>query len=327
MEVIEFGELEPPTPGPGEVRVRVGASALNHLDLWVRRGLPEEIPLPHVGGSDIAGVVERLGAGVEGIELGTRVVVDPAVHYGWYDDPVKSPPFRMLGEHRWGGFAELAVVPADNLLALPDDMAFETAAAASLVFVTAWHALVGRARLRSGERVLVTGGSGGVSTAAVQIAKHLGAEAYVVTSGPENAERVRALGADRVFDRLEGPFGRRLWKETAKQGVHVVLDSVGEALWPDLVRALAPYGRLVTYGATTGPTGKTSIPHVFWRQLSILGSTMGTPEEFRDVMRLVFSGALTPVIHDVLPLFDVRRGHELLETKSVFGKLVVVPQS
>jgi len=324
--VIEFGELDAPIPGPGEVRVQVRASALNHLDLWVRRGLPEEIPLPHVGGSDIAGVVESLGAGVEGVQVGARVVVDPAVHYEWYDDPMASPPFRMLGEHRWGGFAELVVVPEANLLLLPDETTFETAAAASLVFVTAWHALVGRARLRAGERVLITGGSGGVSTAALQVAKHLGAEVYVVTSGRENSDRVRSLGADHVFDRLEGEFGKALWKMTGRQGVDVVLDSVGEVLWPDLVRALAPYGRLVTYGATTGPTGKTSIPHVFWRQLSILGSTMGTPQEFREVMRLVFSGHLAPVIQEVLPLCDVRRGHELLEAKSVFGKLVVVPE-
>lgn len=324
-DVLEYGDLPAPDPGPGEVRVRVHAASLNHLDLWVRRGLPERIPLPHVGGADLAGVVERTGPGVEPSMLGSRVVVDPAIDYRWYLDPRGARPFRMLGEHRWGGFAEFAVVPAANLVVLPDAVSFETAAAAGLVFVTAWHALVGRARLQAGERVLITGGSGGVSTAAIQIAVHRGARVYALTSGAANVARVRGLGAHVVFDRLAGPFGKDLWRETEKQGVHVVLDSVGEALWPDLLRSLAPYGRLVSYGATSGPTGATVIPLVFWRQLSILGSTMGTPEEFREVMALVMRGVLEPIIHQVLPLAEVRRAHELLEGRKVFGKIVLIP--
>ncbi len=324
-DVLEFGDLPEPVPGPGEVRVRVEASALNHLDLWVRRGLPEEIPLPHVGGADVAGVVEALGPDVEGVDVGVRVVVDPAIHYGWYRDPEGSPQFRMLGEHRWGGFAEYVVLPASNLLVLPETVSAVQAAAAGLVFVTAWHALVGRGRLEAGERVLITGGSGGVSTAAIQLARHLGARVYAVTSGPRNVARLEALGAHVVFDRLAGSWGKTLWHETEKRGVHLVLDSVGEAVWSDSLRALAPYGRLVTYGATSGATGPTLIPLVFWRQLSVLGSTMGTPEEFREVMALVFKGEVRPIVQEVLPLSAARSAHEQLEAKQVFGKLVLVP--
>ncbi|MEZ4417232.1 MAG: zinc-binding dehydrogenase [Gemmatimonadota bacterium] len=330
-EVVEFGPVPTPQPGAGQVRVRVRAASLNHLDLWVRRGLPVAIPLPHVGGSDVAGEVEALGPGVEGIEVGSRVVVDPSLDYDWYDTPapggaLPARPFAVLGEHCWGGFAESVVVPAANLMALPEGVPFQRAAAAGLVFVTAWHALLARARLQPGERVLITGGSGGVSTAAIQIARRAGAQVFVVTSGGDSVERVRALGAHVVFDRLEGPWGKALWAETGKRGVDVVLDSVGQALWPDLLRALAPYGRLVTYGGTTGPEGATSIPLVFWKQLSILGSTMGTPADFRRVMDLVFRGELSPVIHDVLPLREARAAHETLEAGHVFGKIVLIPE-
>lgn len=329
-DVVEVGSLPTPEPGPGQVRVRVRASSLNHLDLWVRRGLPDAPPLPHVGGSDLAGEVEALGPGVEGVAVGTRVVVDPSLDYDWYDTPpagggLPSGRFRVLGEHVWGGFAEYAVVPARNLVALPEDVGWETAAAAGLAFVTAWHALLGRAALRAGERVLITGASGGVSTAAVQIARLTGARVYAVTSGPANVERVRALGADVVYDRLEDGWGKALWAETGKRGVDVVLDSVGEALWPQLLRALAPYGRLVTYGGTTGANGLTSIPLVFWKQLTVLGSTMGSPAEFRTVMDLVFRGVLTPQIEAVLPLSEARAAHERLEAGGVFGKLVLLP--
>jgi NADPH:quinone reductase-like Zn-dependent oxidoreductase len=329
--VVRIQRVPVPEPGPGEVRLRVGASSMNYLDIWVRRGLPIETPMPHIGGADISGTVDVLGAGVSGVPLGARVVVDPSLDYGWYDGQdegpgIESRPFRLLGEHTQGGFAEYAVVPAANLLALPELVTFETAAAAGLVFVTAWRGLMTRARLRAGERVLITGASGGVSTAAIQIAKLAGAEVYAVTSGPQNVKRVRALGADRVYDRKKlEDFSREVWRDTGKKGVHVVLDAVGEAVWPQCLRALGVRGRLVSYGATTGARGITEIRMLFWKQLSILGSTMGSPAEFREVMRLVFAGALKPVIHEVLPLADAARAHEMLEAGSVFGKLVLVP--
>lgn len=329
--VVSVTEIPVPVPGPGEALVKVGASSMNHLDLWIRRGLPIETPMPHIGGSDIAGTVEALGPGVTGVAVGTRVVVDPSLDYDWYAGQDQGPgfdrrPLRLLGEHTQGGFAEYVAVPAANLLSVPEHVSFETAAAAGLVFVTAWRGLMSRARLRAGERVLITGASGGVSTAAIQIAKMAGATVYAVTSGPENVERVKALGADRVYDRKRvDDFSREVWRDTDKKGVHVVLDAVGEAIWPQCLKALAVGGRLVTYGATTGARGVTEIRVVFWKQLSILGSTMGTPEEFREVMRLVFDGTLAPVIHEVLPLAEAARAHEMLESGGVFGKLVLVP--
>lgn len=328
-EVVRIADVSEPQPGPGEARVAVKASSLNHLDLWVRRGLPHGPPLPHIGGSDVAGVVDAVGAGVDRALAGTRVVVDPSLDYDWYEgregEGTAERPFRLIGEHTNGGLAEKVVVPAANLLELPDAVPFETAAAAALVFVTAWRGLITRGGLRAGERVLVTGASGGVGTAALEIARWRGATVFAVTNGKEKSERVRALGADFVYDRTAGDFSRELWKDTGKRGVHVVLDSVGEPLWESTVRSLAVSGRLVSYGATAGPHAKTDLRRLFWRQLSILGSTMGTPAEFREVMGLVFRGELKPVIHEVMPLEQARRAHEMLEAGEVFGKLVLVP--
>ena len=328
--VLRVEDLPVPEPGPGEVRIRVRAAALNHLDLWVRRGLPIELTMPHVGGSDMAGEVDAVGPGAEDVTVGTRVVVDPSLGYDWYDGSPSGPDLpsahlRLLGEHVRGGLAEYAVVPAANLVQVPDDVEWEVAAAAGLVSVTAWHALMARACLRAGESVLITGGSGGVSTMAVQIARLAGARVHAVTSGRDNVARVEELGAHVVYDRHETDWGRAVWKDTGRRGVDVVLDSVGADIWPTCVRALAPMGRLVTYGATTGPAGEADIRVLFWKQLSILGSTMGTPAEFRRVMRLVFEGRIRPVIDEVLPLDEIRRAHERLEGGDVFGKLVVIP--
>jgi NADPH:quinone reductase-like Zn-dependent oxidoreductase len=329
-EVVRLEEVEVPDPGPGEVRIAVRAAAVNHLDLWVRRGLPFEIPMPHIGGSDLAGVVDSVGPGVDGIQRGKRMVVDPSLDYHWYDgagaDPDLPPPeFRIIGEHTQGGFAEYCVVPAANLLEIPDSVPFETAAAASLVGVTAWRGLMVRGSLKAGERVLVTGGSGGVSTIAVQIARHVGAEVFAVTSGTENVERVLGLGAHFVYDRNQADWAKQLWKDSGREGVNLILDSVGEAIWPQCLRALATQGRLVTYGATTGAKGDTEIRLVFWKQLSILGSTMGSPEDYRAAMDLVFKGKVKPVIHSVLPLAEARQAHEMLEVGEAFGKLVLCP--
>lgn len=330
-EVIRVRDDVPtPIPGPGEVRVRVEASALNHLDLWIRRGLPIETPMPHIGGSDVAGVVESLGPGVDGVPIGTRVVIDPSIGYDWYDgedqgDAIERVPYRIIGEHTQGGLAEYMVAPARNLLAIPDGVSSARAAAAGLAFVTAWRGLITRGGLRAGERVLITGASGGVGTASVAVAVAAGARVYALTSGPENVRRLRDMGAHVVFDRKEVDFSRELWRETGKRGVHVVYDTVGEAIWPDCLRSLAVGGRLVTSGATTGSRGVTEIRLIFWKQLSVLGSTMGTPAEFRQVMGMVFSGQLEPRIHATLPLEETRRAHEMLEAGDVFGKIVLEP--
>jgi NADPH:quinone reductase-like Zn-dependent oxidoreductase len=328
---IVYGDVADPTPGEGEVLLEIRAAALNHLDIWVLGGLPGlDLEMPHIGGSDMAGVVSALGPGVTGVEVGQRVAVNPGLSCGVCEvcaageHPV-CRRYRILGEHTRGGFAELAVVPAANLYRIPNHLSFETAAAAPLVYQTAWRALMTRAALRAGETVLVTGASGGVSTAGIQIAKHAGATVFAVTSGPENVERVRALGADLVIDRLEEEFAKRVWQETGKRGVDVVLDSVGSATWENCIRCLASLGRLVVYGGTTGPTGTINIPHMFWKQYGVMGSTMGTNADFEHVMDLVAEGALRPVVHDVWPLERAREAYELLAAGGVFGKLVLKP--
>ena len=328
-EKVRVEEVPRPEPGPGEVRIRVRAAGLNHLDLWVRRGLPIETTMPHIGGSDLAGTVDAVGPGVE-VETGTPVVVDPSLDYDWYDRAppgpgLPAPRFRLIGEHTDGGLAEYVVVPAANLTRIPDGVSFEIAAAAALTYVTAWHGLLDRARVRPGERVLVTGASGGVGTAAVQVARHIGATVLAVTSGPENVRRVEELGAHRVFDRLEEDWVAGVRGETGRAGVDVILDSVGAPMWMGMLRSLGVQGRLVSYGATAGPEVRIDLRHLFWKQHSIMGSTMGRPEEFRRVMGLVFDGTLAPVIDRVLPLDEARTAHELLEAGEVFGKLVLVP--
>lgn len=330
-EVVEVRDDVPvPVPGPGEVRLAVDASAMNHLDLWIRRGLPIETPMPHIGGSDIAGTVDALGPGVQGVPTGTRVVVDPSIGYDWYEgedrgDTIEDAPFQIIGEHTQGGFAEYVVVPAGNLFEIPEGFSSAQAAAAGLTFVTAWRALMTRGGLRAGERVLVTGASGGVGTASVAIAVAAGAHVYAVTSGVESVRRLQEMGAHRVYDRREADFSRALWSDTRKRGVHLAYDTVGEAAWEQCLRSLGVRGRLVTSGATTGSRGVSDIRMIFWKQLSIFGSTMGTPAEFRHVMRMVFTGDLEPVIHQTFPLAEARRAHELLERGGVFGKLVLEP--
>ena len=329
-EVVVVEDRPVPSPGPGEVRLRVRAAALNHLDLWVRRGIGIETTMPHIGGSDIAGEIEALGPGVESTALGARVVVDPSLGYGFYDTPPRGPSFdapalRLVGEHTDGGFAEFVVVPAANVFELPDSVSYEAAAAASLAAVTAWRAVIGRGGCRAGESVLVTGGSGGVSTMAVQVAVRAGARVHVVTSGAENGSRLRALGAHEVYDRTGGDWVAELKAATQGRGVDLAIDSVGEAMWVPVLKSLAVSGRVVCYGATTGPRVTTDLRHVFWKQLSILGSTMGSPGEYRSVVTQVVRGELRAPIEQVLPLEETRRAHERLEGGGVFGKLVLKP--
>lgn len=329
--VLRVGEIPEPEAGPREVVVEVRAVALNHLDLWVRRGLPGlDLEMPHVGGSDVAGIVASVGTDVRDWRAGDRVVVNPSL---WCErcewcvrgDHSLCRAFRILGEHVPGGLAERVRVPARNLLRLPDEFEFEPAAACPLVYQTAWRAVITRGKLTAGDSLLVTGASGGVSTAAIQIGKLTGATVLAVTSGPENVKRVLELGADVAIDRLVEDFSRRVWTETGKRGVDVVADGVGEAIWESALRTLAPEGRLVTYGATTGSKGHIDIRRLFWRQGTIMGSTMSGAADFERVMRLVFEGKLTPVVDEVLPLDRIRDAHERLERGDVFGKLVIAP--
>jgi NADPH:quinone reductase-like Zn-dependent oxidoreductase len=327
--VLRVEDVPMPAPGPGQVRLRVAASALNHLDLWVRGGLPVETILPHIGGADIAGTVDEIGKDVSGVRAGDRVVVDPSWSCGeceWCARGEQSAcaSYRIIGEHTQGGFAEYVVVPAANLLAVPDGYPLERAAAAPPVFLTAWRGLMTRARLAAGQTVLITGASGGVATAAIQIARHAGAQVFAVTTA-DNVEKVRALGADVVYARDQVEYSKQVWADTGKRGVDVIFDSVGEAMWRGNVRAAARRGRIVVYGATTGPRLETDARLLFWKQLEVIGTTMSNRREFAEVMALVFAGVLQPVIDVTWPLERVREAHERLEAGEQFGKIVLLP--
>lgn len=329
-EVVRIEEVARPEPGPGEARVRVRAAAMNHLDLWVRRGIPIETTMPHVGGSDVAGEIEAVGEGVDPARVGERVVANPSLWCGRCRECARGQEslcvrYRIMGEHTDGGFGEYIVAAADHLYPLPEGYAYEDAAALPISYMTAWRALLSRARLRPGEDVLVLGASGGTAIAAVQIALLAGARVFAVTSGAENVARVRALGAHVVYDRNEEDFSKAIYRDTEKRGVYVVVENVGEATWKSSLRSLAPGGRLVTFGATTGPKAETDLRVLFWRQLEIIGTTMASRAEFEEMLRAAFRGAFRPVIDSVMPLDQAREAHERLEAGGQFGKIVLVP--
>lgn len=329
-EVVRMEQVARPAPGPGQALVQVRASAMNHLDLWVRRGIPIETTMPHIGGSDIAGVIAEVGEGVDPARVGERVVINPSLWCGecWAcarGEESMCVRFRILGEHTDGGFAEFVAADADHLYRIPDEMTFEEAAAIPISYMTAWRALVSRAALRPGEDVLVIGASGGTALAAVQIARLMGARVFAVTSGAEKVERIRALGADVVYDRSETDWSKAVFKDTAKRGVDVVVENVGAPTWAGSVRALANGGRLVTYGGTAGPRVELDIRGVFWRQIQVIGTTMASRGEFEDLLRVIFAGRLRPVIDTVMPLDQARQAHERLEAGGQIGKVVLVP--
>jgi NADPH:quinone reductase-like Zn-dependent oxidoreductase len=323
-------EVPDPAPGVGEVLVRVRAAAMNHLDLWVRRGIGIETTMPHIGGSDIAGVVEAHGPDADAPPVGTGVVINPGLWCGRCAGCVRGEHslcvhFRILGEHTNGGFAELVAVPAPNVYTLPESVPFEQAAALPISYQTAWRALVSRARLQPGEDVLVIGASGGTAVAAIQLAKFMGARVFAVTRGAASVARVQALGADVVYDRAEVDFSRQLFRDTERRGVDVVVENVGEATWSGSIRALARNGRLVTYGATAGPEATTDLRVLFWKQLQIIGTTMASRSEFEAMLRVALRGDLVPVIDTVMPLEQAREVHERLEAGEQFGKVVLTP--
>jgi NADPH:quinone reductase-like Zn-dependent oxidoreductase len=331
VENLEVVDVPAPTPGPGEVLVRVRAVALNHLDLWVREGLPGlKLELPHIGGSDVAGEIEALGAGVAGWHAGQHVVVNPGLWCGRCEFCHKGEEslcvnFRILGEHTRGGLAEYIVVSADNLFQIPDDYPFEQAAAVPLVFITAWRALIGQGRLRAGEAVLILGAGGGVGSAAIQIARFAGAKVYAASRTEEKRRQALDLGASDVLDST-GDFARDLWSRTGKRGVDIVLDSVGSATWDRSLRCVAKGGRIVTYGATTGPAVQIDLRPLFWKQYAIIGSTMANRFEVETVLRLLFfDRRFKPVVDRVLPLSEIQTAHRLLASGEQFGKIVLVP--
>lgn len=329
-EVVRIESVPKPRPGPGQLLVQVRAAALNHLDLWVRRGIPIETTMPHVGGSDVAGTVAEVGEGVDGGRVGERVVINPSLWCGRCRECARGEHsmcerFRIMGEHTDGGFTEFLAVDADHAYALPGDLSFEEAAALPISYQTAWRALVSRARLRPGEDVLVIGASGGTAIAAVQIALLMGARVFAVTSGADNVLRLRGLGAHVVYDRLETDWAKALYADTGKRGVDAVVENVGGPTWAGSVRSLARGGRLVTYGGTAGARVELDVRSVFWKQIEVIGSTMASRSEFEDMLRVVFAGRIRPVIDRVMPLDEARAAHERLEAGGQFGKIVLVP--
>jgi NADPH:quinone reductase-like Zn-dependent oxidoreductase len=325
-EVLQFEEAPDPVAGPGMALVRVRACALNHLDLWERRGIERlTLPLPHISGSDVAGEVVASDQG--SIGPGTRVMLQPGLRCGTCAACQSGRDnhcvrYDVLGLQSQGGYAELIAVPAENLIPIPDNLDFVTAAAFPLTFLTAWHMLITRAGLRDGETVLVLAGGSGVGQAAIQLARHFGARVFA-TAGADKLERTRDLGAEAVFDHYASDYSREVRRLTDGKGADVVIEHVGEATWDRSVRALAGGGRLVTCGATTGPRASIDLRYLFARQLSLLGSYMGTFAELRHAAPLLFDGAVGPVIDTVHPLRDAAEAQRRLESKGQFGKIVL----
>jgi NADPH:quinone reductase-like Zn-dependent oxidoreductase len=327
-DVLVFENAPDPAPARGRAIVRVRACALNHLDLWERRGIERvRIPLPHISGSDVAGEVVDDGGGTVG--PGARVLLQPGLSCGRCSMCTAGrdnlcPDYDVLGYRSDGGYAELVSVPVENLVPIPDGFDFVPTAAFPLTFMTAWHMLVTRARVNAGETVLVLAAGSGVGQAAIQIARHFGAR-VLATAGPAKLQHARDLGADEAFDHYSGDFAKDVRARTEGRGADVVIEHVGEATWERSVRALARGGRLVTCGATTGHSASIDLRHLFARQLSLLGAYMGTKRELIQAAKLFFAGDLNPVVDRVMPLADARAAQERLEGGRQFGKIVLVP--
>ena len=310
-EVLRYEEAPDPSPGPGEVLLSLRAASLNHLDVWLRRGLPS-VAKPRILGADGAGVVASLGEGVHGVEVGDAVVLNPGLDDGKH----------IVGEHMDGTHAELIAVPAEYVHPLPDGMSFEEAAAFPLVFATAYRMLATRAEVREGEWVLVWGIGAGVATASLAIAKALGARVLATSTSDEKLARAKELGADEVV-RTDEDVVAAARELTDGAGVDIVVEHVGEATWKSSLQAVRVGGRVTVCGATSGPNPPAMLHRVFWKQLSILGSTMGTREDFAAVYELVSSGRARPVVDRVYPITEVAAAHERLESGDQLGKIVL----
>ncbi len=339
-EVMTYGDAPAPTPEPkpGQVLVQIKAAAMNRVDKWVRDGWPGiKLTLPHILGSDGAGAVAAVGNGVAtpsaslraGFAVGDRVVLNTNVGCGHCEMCVAGNDnlcfnWHLFGETVDGTNAEYVAIHERQLLRLPDGFPFEQAAAAGLVFHTAWHSLVTKGGLRPGETVLIVGAGGGVNTAAIQIAKLAGCIVYVVGSDEKKLARAQSLGADVLIDRSKEDWGKRVYQLTGKRGVDVVVDNVGAATMMTSLRAVRKGGRVLTVGNTAGPKFEIDNRFMFGKHISLIGSTMGTRGDFATVMGLVFAGKLHAPIDSTFPLADIRAAHEKMERGDVFGKIVLI---
>lgn len=330
-DALRFEEVADPVPAGGEVLIEIRATGINHLDLWARRGVPGyRFPLPLIPGSDVSGVVRDYGAEVRDLDKGAEVVLAPGVSCGLCRSCQSGRDhycrdYGILGETRNGGYAQLIAVSRSNVLPKPKNLSFEEAASVPLTFLTAWHMLIGRAGLKQNETVLVHAAGSGVSAASIQIAKLWGATVIATASTEEKLKRARDLGADHVINYSAVDFSDEVRSITGKRGADVVVDHVGDSTWEGSMRCLAWQGRIVTCGATTGPLVKLNLRHVYFKSLSILGSTMGSRGELFEILDLVEKGSLVPMVDKVMPLANADQAHELLEKRQIFGKIVLTP--
>jgi NADPH:quinone reductase-like Zn-dependent oxidoreductase len=329
--VLVYEDSPEPKIRADQVLVRVRACALNHLDLFVRAGIPGlKVAMPHVLGSDIAGEVVEVGELCERVKPGSRVLLSPGVSCRQCEQCLSGNDnfcrrYTLFGYGIGGGDTELLAAPEYAVIPIPSDLSFEHAAAVPLVFLTAWHMLMARARLQPGEDVLVLAASSGVGSAAIQIAKMFQCRVIATAGGEEKLAKARELGADHVIDHYRQDISAEVRKITGKRGVDVVFEHVGVATWPRSLESLTAGGRLVTCGATTGYDASVDLRYLFTKQWSLLGSFMGSMGELHQVLKFVFRKQLKPVIDRVYPLSEIRAAHERLENKQQFGKVIVVP--
>jgi NADPH:quinone reductase-like Zn-dependent oxidoreductase len=332
-EVVAYDDFPDPDPERDEVLIDVKAGALNFVDIWARRGIPGVSPeMPHIPGADGAGVVTAVGPGVSRFEPGDRVALSAGAYCGECEfcrdgETALCKRYHIIGEHVRGIHAEQAALPAKNLVHVPAGVDWAVAAAAPLVFQTAWRMLITRGDVGPGESILVLGASGGVGHAAVQIADYVGAEVYATASTDQKLEHARDCGADHVINYEEEDFAATIREETGKRGVDVVVDHIGAATWGDSLKSLAKGGRVLTCGATTGGAPETDLNRIFWNQLEVIGSTMATPGEVDDVLELVWQGAFEPNLRAVLPMSRAPEAQAMIENRDGFGKVVIVPDS
>ncbi|MCC6953227.1 MAG: zinc-binding dehydrogenase [Deltaproteobacteria bacterium] len=332
LDNLTYGDVDDPTPGPGEVIIRVRACSLNHLDLWVLRGWPGlNLPMPHIGGADIAGEIHAVGPGVTGLKEGAEVIVNPGVvtvddEYTARGEDSLSPGYKLFGEGMRGGFASFVAVPAKNVHPLIDGFSFVEASALLLVGLTSWRMLRHRAKLQAGETVLVIGAGGGVNSFSIQLAKALGAEVIALTSSADKAERATALGAKSVINYRETPdWSREVRRMTGGRGVEVVIDNVGAHTFAQSLNSACRGGRIVTVGNTSGPNVTFDNRLMFTKQLTLLGSTMGGAKDFADMIAFVKSQNMKPIVDQTIALKDGKSAYRLLEEGKQFGKIVLCP--
>lgn len=328
-EVLKYEDIPDPELRKDYVLVRIRACALNHLDLWVRKGLPG-VKLPHILGSDIAGEVVDCGEYISDLKPGTRVLLSPMLFCGHCEQCNSGrqnfcPQFAVLGNNAEGGNCELIAVPRASVIPIPDALGFVEAASVPLVFLTVWHMLVGNARLRAGQTVLVLGAGSGVGSAAIQVCKMLGASVIATAGDERKLAKARELGADHAIDHYKQKTSEEVKRITAKRGVDIVFEHVGVATWAESIKSLKYGGTLVTCGATTGYDASLDLRVLFARQLSFHGSYMGGMGELHEVLKHVFAGKLKPVVDQTFPLSETRAAHEYLAGGEQFGKVVVTP--